>query len=347
MCFLLAYRRSCPPWWRPRHGSQTDMTQITSIILPFFSLIALGWIGGKSKIVSHEGMRGINGFVFYFALPALLFRALGSRDFDLIWQPDLLISYGSATLVLFFCLRFLAGRMFQLDRSCATLFGFAGTVSNAGFMGLPLIIGLLGEAAAIPLIVALAFDLTVTLPVSLMLLESAKHKRTTGTVGPNPLPKILRGTVSNPVLIAIVCGVIASACDLDWPGGFDYLLELLGAGAGPAALFAIGVALVGRPIAEKRAELGAMAIAKLVLHPLIVFAAFYLIGSLSEIEVKAVLLLAALPTAGNVFVIAATYDRYVVRSSSIVLITTAIGVVSFSLFTLYINPIATWAAKGP
>ena len=310
------------------------MAQITSIILPFFSLIALGWIGGKTKIVSSEGMRGINGFVFYFALPALLFRALASRTPSEIWQPDILLAYGGATLLVYGATRLIAKRVFKLDPACQTLFSFGSTMPNVGFMGLPLIIGLLGTQATVPLIVALSFDLIFMLPLSLFLLETAKHAD-----GTNPLGKILRGTLLNPVVIAILTGVAASILDLRWPDGVDYLLELLGRSAGPAALFAIGVALVGRPIAENRAELAVMSIAKLVAHPVAVFIAFYSLGTVSGLEAQAVLLLAGLPTAGNVFVIATTYDRYIVRSSSIVLVTTAVGVISFSVLTLYIDPL--------
>lgn len=310
------------------------MSQITSIILPFFALIGLGWIGGKTRIVTPEGMRGINGFVFYFALPALLFRALATRTPAEIWQPDILLAYGGGSLVVYGLTRVIAAKVFNLDPISQTLFSFAGTMSNVGFMGLPLIIGLLGPAAAVPLIVALAFDLIVMLSLSLLLLEGAKHAK-----GGNSPGKIIRGTLTNPVVLAIITGVIASLLDLHWPKGVDYLLELLGDSAGPAALFAIGVALVGRPIAEKRAELVAMSLAKLVIHPVMVFAGFYLVGTVSGLEAKAVFLLAALPTAGNVFVVATTYDRYIVRSSSIVLVTTALGVISFSIFSLYINPI--------
>ncbi|WP_147251916.1 AEC family transporter [Thalassospira profundimaris] len=310
------------------------MSQITSIILPFFALIGLGWLGGKFRIVTPEGMRGINGFVFYFALPALLFRALATRTPSEIWQPDILLAYGGATLVVYGLTRLVAAKFFDLDPTSQTLFSFAGTMSNVGFMGLPLIIGLLGPEATVPLIVALAFDLIVMLSLSLLLLEGAKHAQ-----GRNSLGKIIRGTLTNPVVLAIIAGVIASLLDLSWPEGVDYLLELLGRSAGPAALFAIGVALVGRPIAEKRAELAAMSIAKLVIHPLIVFIGFYLVGTVTGLEAKAVFLLAALPTAGNVFVVATTYDRYIVRSSSIVLVTTALGVITFSIFSLYIDPI--------
>ena len=310
------------------------MSQITSIILPFFALIGLGWIGGKTRIVTPDGMRGINGFVFYFALPALLFRALATRSPAEIWQPDILLAYGGGTLVVYGLTRVIAARVFGLDPTSQTLFSFAGTMSNVGFMGLPLIIGLLGQEATVPLIVALAFDLIVMLSLSLLLLEGAKHAN-----GGNSAGKIIRGTVTNPVVLAIIAGVIASILDLDWPKGVDYLLELLGGSAGPAALFAIGVALVGRPIAEKRAELVAMSVAKLVIHPVMVFAGFYMVGTVTGLEAKAVFLLAALPTAGNVFVVATTYDRYIVRSSSIVLVTTALGVITFSIFSFYIDPI--------
>lgn len=305
--------------------------------MPFFALIGLGWLGGKFKIVSPDGMRGINGFVFYFALPALLFKALATQSPAEIWQPDIILIYGGATVVVYGLTRLIAAKVFHLDPASQTLFAFGGTMGNVGFMGLPLIVGLLGPEATVPLIVALAVDLVVMLPLSLLLLEGSKHAK-----GTNPIGKILRGTLTNPVVLAIIVGVMASLLDLEWPDGVDYLLDLLGQSAGPAALFAIGVALVGRPIAEKRAELATMSVAKLIIHPIAVFASFWLLGSETGIETKAILLLAALPTAGNIFVVATTYDRYIVRSSSIVLVTTALGVISFSVFSVYIDPITAW-----
>ncbi|WP_033070440.1 AEC family transporter [Thalassospira australica] len=313
------------------------MSEITSIILPFFALIGLGWLGGKFRIVTPDGMRGINGFVFYFALPALLFKALATRSPAEIWQPEIIAAYGGATILVYGLCRWIAARAFHLDPACQTLFAFGGTMGNVGFMGLPLIVGLLGPAATVPLIVALAVDLIVMLPLSLLLLEGSKHAK-----GENPVSKILSGTLTNPVVLAIAFGVMASLLDLKWPDGVDYLLDLLGQSAGPSALFAIGVALVGRPLAEKRAELATMSVAKLIIHPIAVFLSFWVIGTEIGIETKAVLLLAALPTAGNIFVVATTYDRYIVRSSSIVLVTTALGVISFSLYSAYIDPIMAW-----
>lgn len=313
------------------------MSEITSIILPFFALIGLGWLGGKFRIVTPDGMRGINGFVFYFALPALLFKALATRSPAEIWQPEIIAAYGGATILVYGLCRWIAARAFHLDPACQTLFAFGGTMGNVGFMGLPLIVGLLGPAATVPLIVALAVDLIVMLPLSLLLLEGSKHAK-----GENPIGKILSGTLTNPVVLAIAFGVMASLLNLKWPDGADYLLDLLGQSAGPAALFAIGVALVGRPLAEKRAELATMSVAKLIIHPIAVFVSFWVIGTEIGIETKAVLLLAALPTAGNIFVVATTYDRYIVRSSSIVLVTTALGVISFSLYSAYIDPIMAW-----
>ena len=195
-----------------------QMSQITSIILPFFALIGLGWVGGKFRIVSPDGMRGINGFVFYFALPALLFKALATRSPSEIWQPDIILIYGGATLVVYGASRIIAAKVFHLDPSSQTLFSFAGTMGNVGFMGLPLIIGLLGPEATVPLIVALAVDLIIMLPLSLLLLEGAKHSK-----GSNPAGKIIRGTFTNPVVLAISFGVAASVLDRAWaecwPGG--------------------------------------------------------------------------------------------------------------------------------
>ena len=64
------------------------MESTITTTIPFFSLIACGYLAGRMKVLSAEGMDGINAFVFYFSLPVLLFRTMATRPLDEIFDPS-------------------------------------------------------------------------------------------------------------------------------------------------------------------------------------------------------------------------------------------------------------------
>jgi len=145
-----------------------------------------------------------------------------------------------------------------------------------------------------------------------------------------PWPQLLAGIVSrialHPFIIATAFGVAAAYFEFHPPLPLDRLLAYLANAAAPCALFAMGVTLALRPLKRVPAEIAPITLLKLIVHPLLCYVVLSWVGNFSEIWLFSAVLLAALPTATNVFVIAQQYGVWVERASATILITTCVSI---------------------
>lgn len=303
------------------------MQAILSISLPFFGLIFCGFAARRSNLLPESAVVGLNAFVFWFALPALLFYKLATTpavgNFDL----RLILAYSGAGLACYL-LAALAGRLFFGARlgECGIL-GMAAAYPNVGYMGLPLVIQIWGDAALAPAIMILITDTLVLFSLTTLLLEADTGKPTSFGA---TLKRVARGLARNPLLIAALLGIAWWQLELPLPLPVASLLGLLADAAAPCALFALGATLVGQPISGDKAEVGALVFLKLMAHPVLA-GIFALLLSLDPLLVRLIVVEASLPTAANVFVMATVYGRRPRRASTVVLVSTAIGVVTVSI----------------
>ncbi|MCB2099300.1 MAG: AEC family transporter [Rhodobacterales bacterium] len=304
------------------------MLSVFLVTLPFFALIGCGYLAGRFKVLPEAGAAGVNAFVFYFALPAMLFRIMSARPVTEVVPPDVLAVYGIATLALFVGGGLLGRALFGLRLGEGALMGQASTVTNSGFLGLPLIMAILGEAAAVPVGVVLMLDLLFFVPLSIAVLEVARGDRV-GALG--VLRDLARGAFLNPFALSVGGGVAFSLVRVDLWAPLDTFLSLLGSTAAPAALFALGATLALRSPAGNMAVAWAITGLKLVVHPLLIAGVLMAWGGADALWTHSLILVAALPVAGNVFLVARQFGLFVERSSTAILISTAVAVVSFPL----------------
>jgi predicted permease len=148
---------------------------------------------------------------------------------------------------------------------------------------------------------------------------------------------VVKKIALHPFIIATAFGVAAAWSGLHVPIALDRLLDYLAKAAAPCALFAMGVTLALRPLKRVPRELGAIALLKLVLHPALCYLMLSLVGNFSPTWVFAAVLLASLPTATNVFVIAQQYHVWVERASASVLLTTVLSVGTVTVLLYFIT----------
>ncbi|MCR9220258.1 MAG: AEC family transporter [Alphaproteobacteria bacterium] len=295
---------------------------------PFFAVVALGAVGAWRGLLGQAAAQGVTVFVFYFALPCLIFRAFALRDLGEVLRWDYLIAYGAATLAVYLA-ALAAGRfLFRLNLGETALHGQAAAVSNAGFLGIPLIAGIMGPAATAPVVIAILWDLVVTITCSLVLLELHRARQGEGGSLARAVAQAARGVLGNPFILSIAAGIAWSATGWSLPAPAGRLTGLLADAAGPAALFALGASLVGRPLSEGLGEVASMSLFKLLLHPLAVALVCFQLYPIDPFWAAAGVLTAALPVAANVFVIGGRYGLYVARGSTAILISTAVAVFS-------------------
>ena len=310
------------------------MQTILAITLPFFALILCGYLAAWRGLLAEAAIPGLNGFVLFFALPCMLFRfGMNTPVLELL-NPGVLGVYLAAALVIVsFTIAVTHGAKVQLKD--AAFGALVAAFPNSGFIGVPLLVALLGQAAAGPVICTLLVDLFVT---SSLCLALARADAGSADSVRQAAASALRSALSNPLPWAIAVGVLFSITGLHLPGPLDALVKMLGDAATPVALFTIGAVLwrAGRH-AHSRTPAGLylpVAAIKLLLHPALVFllgaAAIALGAPLNKFQLRVLTLAAALPSASKVSLLAERYGADNGRVARIILASTAAAFVSFT-----------------
>ena len=298
---------------------------ILSVTLPFFALIFLGYLAASRKWVPTEAVPAFNGFLLYFALPAMLFRFAANTPFGEITNVPFFLAWGVTGAAIVVGVAWIARRVKQNVRDSAFL-GLSAAVPNSGFLGLPMLVALLGERAAAPAIISIVADLLIVASVGLALAEMGGA---TGRGWRDDVRDALLRLVLNPFVISMFIGGVFSAYGWKLMTPAAEIVKLLADAAAPCALFAIGVSLIrpGTPLGSRILVLPV--VAKLLLHPLLIWVAMMVIG-MDDFTTRAAVLTAALPSAGWVFIFATRYEADAGRISAVILFTTALAFVTFS-----------------
>lgn len=292
--------------------------------LPFFALIALGFDAAKRGFFGPEATAALTKFVFYFALSAMLLKFSARLDLATVFDAGFVLAYLSGTMAVY-----LLALVVALVRSRgleeAAVEGQCAAIGNTGFLGVPMLTMLFGEAAIGPVMLVLAVDLIVFSSLLVILISARRD----GRVRPAVLVTVGRGLIANPMIVSIALGFGWSATGWPLPGPVDVTLGLLGAAATPGALFAIGASLASKS-AERVSVAAWLSFAKLVLHPGAVAVTALLVFAIEPFAAGVMIAAAALPVAGNVYILAQHYGIAPQRVSSAILISTAASVVTVS-----------------
>jgi len=319
------------------------MQAILAVTTPFFALVLLGWIAARAGPLPETAIPGLNAYVLFFALPCMLFRFGASMPLSLLADPALLSIYLVVALLMIavtVAVTVRRGVRPGVGLQDAAFGALVAAFPNAGFMGVPLLVALLGDAAAGPVIGAIVIDLVVTSTVCLVLAE-AEAARSGGDAERRTLQAAwiaLRGALSNPLPWAIVAGAALNASGRELPEPVTVIVRMLGDSATPVALFTIGAVLyrAGRHV-QNRTPLGRylpVALLKLLLHPALVFG----IGLLARefgapvpwFGLVVLTLNAALPSASNVAILAERYGADNGRITRIIMASTVLAFATFS-----------------
>jgi predicted permease len=316
------------------------MQAILAVTIPFFALVLCGYLAARRQVLPESAIPGLNGFVLYFALPCLLFRfGAGTPVLDLLNPVVLAVYLASALLIVFFTIAVtLSERILLPDAAFGAL---VAAFPNTGFMGVPLLVALLGPAAAGPVICSVLADLFVTSSLCIALAQAHGGGLQGGQGGqgtPAALRRALRGALSNPLPWSIALGALVSVTGVTLPGPLTKLLGMLADAASPVALFTIGAVLWrSSQHAAHRTPLAdylPVALIKLVVHPLLVLAlgasAHALGAPLSTFQLTVLTLAAALPSASNVSLLAERYGADNGRVARIIMSSTVLAFGSFS-----------------
>lgn len=302
--------------------------------LPFFLIIGLGYGAGRTRFFSEEATAYLTKFVFYFALSAMLFRFSANLSLAEIidWRFITAYLWGTgfvyllATMVSF--LRRISIEEAAVEAQCAV-------IGNVGFLGIPMLVMLMGEAAIAPVMQVLAVDLIVFGSLIVILVTGSRD----GRMSLGILNTVGMGLLKNPMIVSIVLGLTWSALAIPIPAPMNDFLSILGGAATPGALFAIGASLASKS-AERPFVAGWLSFCKLVLHPGFVALSALWLFPVEPYAASVMIAAAALPVAGNVYILAQHYGVAPQRVSASILISTTLAVLSVSLVIGWVSPLA-------
>ena len=315
------------------------MLHIFSITFPFFALVICGYLAARRRLMPLEAIPGLNSFVLFFALPCMLYRFGASTPIVQLLDVGVFFTWLVCALVMVgFTVTVSMNR--RIGWNDASFGALVAAFPNTGFMGVPLLVALLGAQAAGPMIVTIVVDMVITtsLCIALSRLDGADEHGVSKAV-----KNALKGVVANPMPWSILLGGVASAMSLELPKPMAQTVGLLADSASPVALFTIGAVLarsqmhaaLHRHAPMHLRDYVPVAVLKLVLHPLLVLmvgaSAISLGVPLDRFAFTVMVLVAALPSASNVAMLAERFDADNGRIARIILVSTAAAFVTFSV----------------
>ncbi|SNS94475.1 AEC family transporter [Tropicimonas sediminicola] len=299
--------------------------------LPFFGLIALGYGAGRIRFFPDEATAWLTKFVFYFALSAMLFRFSANLSLGEVLDWTFVTAYLAGTLVVYILATGVALiRKRPMDE--AAVEAQCAVIGNVGFLGVPMLVLLLGEAAIGPVMLVLAVDLLVFSSLIVIIITTSRD----GRVALGVLMSVARGLLRNPMIVSIAAGFTWAALQIPIPAPMNEFLTLLGAAATPGALFAIGASLASKS-AERLSVAVWLSVCKLVLHPAAVAVAALWLFPVEPYSASVMIAATSLPVAGNVYILARHYGVAPHRASTAILVSTAASVLTVSTIIAWVG----------
>lgn len=314
------------------------MLEIFRVTFPFFALVLCGYVAARWRFLPLEAIPGLNGFVLFFALPCMLFRFGADTPIAQLLDAGVFFTYLLCALLIV-ALSIAISLNPRVRWNDASLGALVAAFPNTGFMGVPLLVALLGASAAGPAIVTIVVDMVITtsLCIALSRLDGADEHGASRAA-----KSALKGVLTNPMPWAICLGALSSAMDWQLVGPVAKTVGLLADAASPVALFTIGAVLARSQIRVKESghppilwrDFLPVALFKLLLHPLLVLLVLVAVVQLGfhieRFTVMVVVLVAALPSASNVALLSERFGADTGRIAMIILFTTAAAFFTFS-----------------
>ncbi len=310
------------------------MLTVVDVILPIFGVIALGWAATFTRVFDAASARGLSRFVFFFAIPLMLFQKVATTETAAGGAGALLITfYGSTATV--YLLGALAARVLFAKRADeSVLLGFSGAYGNTVMIGIPVVLTVVGSEGAFAMFLIISFHSLVFFPLTTVLLETVRGAE----AGLRRVPaEVARGVVTNPILVALVLGVAVNRLGVPLPATGVRFAELVGGAAVPCALFATGAALREFPLRGALPLVAVLVVLKGVVHPAIVWLLGSQLFALPPLSLTVAVILAAMPVGVNPYLFATRYRAAEAECATAIAVSTALAVVGVGTVLLLLD----------
>ncbi|KAA0677327.1 AEC family transporter [Azospirillum brasilense] len=315
------------------------MSVVFNVALPVFAIILAGVLSGKAKLLGPASSEALNKFVYWMALPPVLFLGTAKRSLPEIFNVPFIGAFLGSMLAVY-ALGALLGRLIHRERTqIQCMQGLNACFSNTGYMGIPLFLAAFGPDRLAPAILATVIMSAIMVGIAVIWLEFANSQG--GGIG-KALRDVGRALVKNPLIISTALGLAWSVflSGVPVPRPIAIYCDLMGASAGPCALFAIGLFLATQSLKANLLEVGWISALKLVVQPALAWLLIQTLFPLDPFWAGSAIILAGLPTGALTFVVASQYRIYVERTSAAILMSTIASVVTLSfLLATYAPPL--------
>ncbi|MCJ7871392.1 AEC family transporter [Phaeobacter sp. J2-8] len=299
--------------------------------LPFFAIIALGYGAARARFFSAEATAYLTKFVFYFALSAMLFRFSANLSLAEVWDSQLVLAYLTGTAAIY-VVATVIGLVRRIGIEQTAVEAQCAVIGNTGFLGVPMFVLLFGEDAIGPVMLVLSVDLIVFSSLIVILITGARD----GRMSLGVLRTVGLGLVKNPMIVSMVLGLSWASTGMPLPEPANEFVVILGGASTPGALFAIGASLASKS-AERVTIAGYLSFCKLVLHPAAVALAALVLFPVDAFTATIIVSAAALPVAGNVYILAQHYGVAPQRVSAAILFSTAASILTLPYIIAWIT----------
>jgi hypothetical protein len=303
------------------------MEALVNVAFPIFAIMALGYWAGRQGLLNSASTSALNRYVFLFALPAAMFGFTARAEISDIVNWPYIGAYLLGSLATVVLALLVAKLVFRLGREEVAFHGALATYANSGYMGIPIFLTAFGAQGILPAIITNLIGPMLLMAVIMLVLEVMRRPEA-------PVMRQLRDIggvfLRNPVIVASVAGIGFALFSIPLPVPIGNMMDLLASSAGPTALFALGLSLVGHSLMGDLGEIVWQTCLKLLIHPLLVFLCVTYVFTLEPFWAQSAVLLAALPTGSSVFIVAQQYNVAVRRASATVALSTAVSVLTLS-----------------
>jgi len=306
---------------------------ILSVTTPIYLLIALGYVCVRAGLFARADMRLFGKYVINLALPALIFGSLAQRPIGDVVNPVYLLAYAAGSLATMALGVLWARKAGGKPMSAAAIMGMGVACPNSGFVGLPLVTQVFGSSiGGLNLGLAVIVENIVLIPAALALAESDLGEAGAGATRAqrlrNALAQSLRGMARNPMVWGVVAGLACSLAGLQLPAPLGRAVGLLATSCSAIALFVVGGTLVGFGLRGAWRDVSAIAVGKLLVHPLLVMLLVMVLPPMQRELQMALVLTAAVPMMGIYPILAQRHGHDGMAASAL------LGATIASFFTL-------------
>jgi malonate transporter len=317
--------------------SETYPVRIADLILPVFAVILSGWIVGYTGYLSRALSDALIHFAYNIAMPALLIVTIAQEPSHSLINWRFLVAFGGGSLLCFFLVFGIMSIHVSRSLASRTMHGMAASMTNTGFVALPVLQAIYGPRAVLPAAIATVFVAVVMFPIAVILLELGQRD----AQGSRTAPMVtVKHVVLNPMVLSTLIGMLWSVFGLRMPGPVTAYFGILADALTPCALFAIGLGLSIDGLRANIVRASLLTAVKLVIMPLIVYGLSVSLG-LDPLYTIAAVICAAVPTAKTAYILAGEYRCEEMMVASTVSMTTLASIISLVIWLYGLSGLAT------